>query len=56
MTKGETIAMAIEKECSRSSLVRWCKEWGFTVLEFETFLSNGAHTYDSAVLMEDDLK
>ena len=41
MTKSENIAYAIEKECSNYSLIEWCKEWGFTLEDFEKFLSYG---------------
>ena len=41
MTKAETIAYAIKKECSRYSLIEWCEEWGFTVDDFKKFLNCG---------------
>ena len=41
MNIGETIAYAIRKECSRYSLVNWCKEWGFTIEQFKRFLDGG---------------
>ena len=46
MTKGETIAYAIRKECCRVSLVEWCKGWGFTIEEFLEFLSPGQEAFD----------
>lgn len=47
MTKGETIAYAINKECSGWSLKDWCKNWGITVEEFKKFLEVGAEAYDA---------
>lgn len=41
MKTSETIAYAIQKECSRFSLVEWCEEWGFTLEQFERFLQVG---------------
>lgn len=39
MKKFERIRYAIEKECSRASLVEWCELWGFTINEFRAYLS-----------------
>jgi hypothetical protein len=41
MTKAETIAYAIKKECCRYSLIEWCEDWGITVDDFEKFLKCG---------------
>lgn len=41
MKTSETIAYAIQKECSRFSLVEWCEEWGFTLEQFKQFLQAG---------------
>lgn len=41
MTTSETIAYAIKKECSTFSLVDWCKEWDFSVEQFNKFLQAG---------------
>lgn len=36
--KIELIVKAIRKECSRYSLIEWCKGWGFSVEDFDEFL------------------
>ena len=45
MNKAETIAYAIKKECQRYSLVDWCEEWGFSVDEFNRFLTLGQEAF-----------
>lgn len=47
MTKGETIAYAINKECCRWSLREWCETWDITVEEFKRFLELGSAAYDA---------
>ena len=46
MNKAETITYAIRKECSRDSLVEWCKTWGITIDEFIKFLELGRKAFD----------
>lgn len=45
MNKAEIIAYAIKKECQRYSLVDWCEEWGFSVDEFNRFLTLGQEAF-----------
>lgn len=54
MNKAETIAYAIAKECRRMSLVNWCKEWGFTVEDFNRFLDSGKKYFEDAKDEQDD--
>ena len=46
MSKGETIAYAIKKQCSEFSLSDWCEEWDFTIEEFDHFLALGRDNFD----------
>lgn len=54
MNKAETIAYAIAKECRRMSLVNWCKEWDFTVEDFNRFLDSGKKYFEDAKDGQDD--
>ena len=45
MSKAEIIAYAITKECQRYSLADWCEEWGFSVDEFDRFLTLGQEAF-----------
>lgn len=53
MTKGETIAYAINKECSSYSLVDWCENWGISVDEFKRFLEYGKINFDIESLYDE---
>ena len=46
MTKGETIAYAIQKQCSSYDLSDFCEEWDFSVDEFYEFLEAGIKALD----------
>ncbi len=46
MTKAETIAYAIKKECCRYSLKEWCDTWGFTIDDFDKFLEFGKKVFE----------
>lgn len=42
---AETIAYAIEKQCSEWNLTEWVSEWSFTVDDFYRFLDLGKETF-----------
>lgn len=54
MSKGETIAYAIKKECSSWNLVEWCKNWDITIDEFNAFLRFGKEAFDAKMEVEHD--
>lgn len=47
MTVSEIIAYAIKKECSRYSLMDWCKAWDFSIEQFNRFLQVGVEAFDA---------
>lgn len=54
MSKAEDISYAIEKECSRMSLVDWCEELDFTIEEFYRFLNFGKKCFEASEVGEKD--
>ena len=56
MTNRETIAYAIRKEMSRTSLVELCESWGFTIEELEEFLEDGVKAREYKERENDKLK
>ena len=49
MSKAETIAYAIKKECQMYSLVAWCESWDITPDEFDRFLELGREAFEREV-------
>lgn len=45
MSKAETVAAMIEKECCRNSLTDLCEWWGITTYDFDRFIRAGKRNF-----------
>lgn len=48
MSKAETVAAMIEKECCRNSLTELCEWWGITTDDFDRFIRAGKRNFQFA--------